>query len=425
MSAVMNPAAGVEVPGARSLGAGAAWAFAGSVAAAASQWGTLAVLARLGSQETVGRYVLALAITAPITLLAGLNLRVVLVTDARREHPVGEYLALRLVTATAVVPIAALLAVAAGYGAPELTVIMAVAVTRALDLMADLFHGVQQRAGRLDRVGRSMAARAALSVAAMGGVVAWTGSLAWGAAALAPASSAVLVGYDLPRALPLLRAEPLAAGWARGAARLAWTALPLGVVTMLIALYTNIPRYFVEVRLGVAELGVFAAAASLQAVGNTVVAALGQAAVPRLAVQHAGGDRAGFRRLLARLLVGAVVLGAAGVSVAALAGGPILAFLFGPEYARGSTALLWVMAAAGAGHVAGFLGYAVTAARRFWVQLPVLGAACAAAALSCAWLVPRYGIAGAGAALLCAAFMQALAFVPAVLRAARDRGSAS
>jgi O-antigen/teichoic acid export membrane protein len=58
------------------------------------------------------------------------------------------------------------------------------------------------------------------------------------------------------------------------------TALPLGLVLMLISLNTNLPRYVIEHRLGTRELGAFAAVASFMAAGTTIVNALGQAAHP-------------------------------------------------------------------------------------------------------------------------------------------------
>lgn len=397
------------------MGASTAWAFAGSAALVASQWALLLVLARLADAETVGRFVLALALTAPVALLAGLSLRAVLVTDVHRAHPFADYLGVRAVSAAAVV--IGVAGVAAGYDAATAWIVGLMGVARAVDLVADLFHGVLQRGNRLDQVGRSQAARGVLTVAGVGGAVAATGSLAWGAAAMAAASALVLAAYDLPRALPHLRGEPRSAPPPARAARLAWTALPLGVVAMLISLGANVPRYFVEARLGAAELGIFAAAASLQMAGTALVNALGQAAIARMAAQQS--DLPALRRLLGRLLAIVLVLGVAGVAVAAVAGGPLLAFLFAPEYARGADALVWAMAAAGVGYVAGLLGYAMTAARRFWIQIPVFVAACGAAAAASAWAVPRYGIEGAAAALLCASLVQAAASAAVMARTLR------
>ena len=72
------------------------WTFVGNVVYAASQWGILTVLAKLGSPEMVGQFALGLAIAAPVVMFTNLQLRGVLATDARDEYRFGDYLALRL-----------------------------------------------------------------------------------------------------------------------------------------------------------------------------------------------------------------------------------------------------------------------------------------------------------------------------------------
>src|SRR5262249_33512279 len=81
-----------------SLRANFSWSFCGNVVYAACQWGMLIVLAKLASPESVGRFALGLAVTAPVVMLSNLQLRGVLATDARQEHPYTDYLTLRLFT---------------------------------------------------------------------------------------------------------------------------------------------------------------------------------------------------------------------------------------------------------------------------------------------------------------------------------------
>ena len=58
----------------------------------------------------------------------------------------------------------------------------------------------------------------------------------------------------------------------------------------------------------------------------------------------------------------------------ALAGRPILLLLYRPEYAEHVAAFLLLAAATALGYVASILGYAMTAARYFRAQLPVIHA---------------------------------------------------
>ncbi len=60
-----------------------AWNLLGETSYSLGQWLLLVLLARLQSPEIVGQFAYALAVTAPVYLLVGLNLRVVQATDAR------------------------------------------------------------------------------------------------------------------------------------------------------------------------------------------------------------------------------------------------------------------------------------------------------------------------------------------------------
>ena len=74
------------------------WVLSGNFAYALSQWAMLAVIARLGNASMVGIFALGLAVTAPIAMLANLQLRSILATDIANEFGFGEYLLLRLLT---------------------------------------------------------------------------------------------------------------------------------------------------------------------------------------------------------------------------------------------------------------------------------------------------------------------------------------
>ena len=172
---------------------------------------------------------------------------------------------------------------------------------------------------------------------------------------------------------------------------------------MLASLNTNIPRYFIEHYWGERELGIFAALAYLVVAGNTVVGALGQSASPRLAKHHVAGDDRAFRRLLFRLLAIAVILGAAGVLAALLAGRRLLAILYDPEYADHAKAFVLLMAGSGFWYIASMLGYASTASRRIRRQSIAVVAVVLVSLLSSWILIVPFGITGAGCSSLLSA----------------------
>lgn len=370
--------------------------LAGNVAYAAGQWAVLSAIAKLGGGRMLGEYALALAVATPVALFAHLNLRAVLATDVGRRHPFGDYLAARLASTALGLVAIALLALMAGYRWPVPQAIVIIGLALSVDNVSDLYFGLLQRREAMGPIARSMAVRGLLSAGALAVVLWWTGSLLWALTALAGARLLVLLAHDCPVAS---RGEPAARTGVRAQAAILRAALPLGIVLMLASLTVNVPRYAIESRLGTAELGAFAAVASFLTVGSTVMNALGQSAMSRLARHFSAGELKHFRALAWKLAGLALLLGAAGVLAAFVLGRFVLALLYRPDYAPYSGLLAWIMAAGVAGYIAGVLGYVVTSVRSFNAQVPLLGAAAAAAAVGSWALVPRLGLHGAALAL--------------------------
>jgi O-antigen/teichoic acid export membrane protein len=188
--------------------------------------------------------------------------------------------------------------------------------------------------------------------------------------------------------------------------KLAVMALPLGFAMMLVSLNANMPRYFVEHWWGPQSLGVFAALSYLSVAGSTVVNAIGQAAMPRLALCYASDQRTGFVYTLAAMSAVAGALGAGGFAILALFGKPVLRVLYGAVYAERVDVALWVMGGATILYVASAMGYGLTSARCFRPQLPLFGVVTVVAAGASLLLVPRYGLIGAAAAQAIAGAVQ-------------------
>jgi O-antigen/teichoic acid export membrane protein len=182
-------------------------------------------------------------------------------------------------------------------------------------------------------------------------------------------------------------------------AKIAWLGVPIGVVMGLNTLIQNIPRYFVVNHLGESGLGIFAAMFYLTIVGSQFIGAICDSVSPRLARLFADGDYVVFRTVIAKLTLVALLLGGAGLLVAIVAGKPILSMIYRPEYARNISTLAWLMASSGPLFVATVLGYAVLAMRYFHAQVPFRIIHLIAVYALCSFLIPKYGLDGAGKAI--------------------------
>ncbi len=415
------------------------WTFAGNVVYALCQWGMLVSIAKLGTPEMVGQFALGLAITAPVIMLTNLQLAQIQTTDAKREYSFADYLGLRLMMTSAAVVVILGIVLFMHQDVDTKLVILAIMCTKAVEAISDVYYGLFQQRERMDRSGKSLLYRGVMSVVALWATVYLTRSVFWGVIANLAVWTLVLLFHDAPWATRLLReskglqgtGNPADGGPARARfdrhimARLAKLAFPMGVVMMMLSLQTNIPRYFVERFGGAHQLGIFAAVAYLMTAGRLVVIALGTSASPRLAKYYAESNPRAFRSLLLRLLSIGVALGAAGVVIVHFAGRQLLELFYGPDYSAYSDVLMLTMIAAAVSYLATSFTQALTAARYFAVQLPVLVATATLLTLCCFRLIPSMGLLGAGWSLIIVASAQsvgALAVLTHALIALDRRG---
>jgi O-antigen/teichoic acid export membrane protein len=386
-----------------SLRRNVAWTLVGNVAYSGCQWLMLVMLTKMTNASMVGQFGLGLAVTAPVFQFSNLQLRAVQATDARHEYRFDQYLGVRLIFTVLGFLVVAALASVGGHSLRASLVVLLVGAAKSVECVSDIFQGLFQRQEQMDRVAKSLMYKALASVVAVGAILAVFHDVLIACAALAAAWLCVFLAYDVTRGRRVL------AQWAgrlrpsfsmQVFKRLFLLALPLGFVMMLLSLNANLPRYFLDLRWGDRELGIFSALIYCMVAGNTVVNAVGQSASPRLANYYAAGQMRGFRRLLLRLLLLGGGLGAAGVIVAVFAGRPLLVFLYRPEYAAHTDTFIALMVAGAIGYISGFLGVAMTAMRGFKPQAWIHAGCTLLGLVACSVLVPRMGILGAAFAVI-------------------------
>lgn len=408
----------------------------GNVVYAACQWGMLVAIAKFGSPEMVGQFTLGLAITAPVLMFTNLHLRTVQVTDAKRQFLFGDYLALRIIGTTLGMLTIGIIVATAGYRQDTSLSILWIAIAKAFESISDVCYGLIQQNEQMDRIARSMIVKGILSLILMTLGVYISGGVLWGTIGLAVAWGIVLVCLDLPNAskftidsslsqsvktrtslqpfklakiLPHLNITMPQCRWdVETLTKLAWLSLPLGLVMMLISLNLNVPRYFIQNYLGEKTLGIFGALSYLMVAGSIVIAALCESASSRLAKYYAAAERRKFGMLLVKLMTICGGFGLGGILLASIGGKQVITMLYRPEYAQHQEVFIWLMLAAGISYVSSALGYAMTAARYFRVQIPLFMVVTATSALGCVWLIPLLGMKGAALALVMAAAIQFL-----------------
>jgi len=419
-----------------SLRRNCSWIISGNVVNMGCQWGRVVLLAHLAGVEKVGMVVLAFAISTPVNVLAYLGLRGTVATDTKGEYRFGDYLALRLITATLAMLVVAAIALASPYTAETTFVILIVAVGELFRSTSDVFHALFQQHERMDRMAISIMIRGLLMLGLLALGISLTGSLVWGMLGFPLAMALTFFGFDLPAGARIVNAPPRAGTgashdnartpgglkpqWnARTLVRLTCLTLPLGIAMMMSSLAQSIPRYVVGHLLGLHTLGIFVMVLYLALVGAKLVAAMSQSAGPRLAKHYAAGDRAAYCRLLGKLLGITVALGVGVVLVVAVLGGSILALLYGAEFSQYAELAVYLMAAGTMMYLTAPLAQAVDAMRRFKTHLAVRVVGIVTLLILLPVMIETYGLHGAAAAMFIGYLVTILGLAGVILTAIR------
>ncbi|MCG7408999.1 oligosaccharide flippase family protein [Paenibacillus sp. ACRRX] len=365
------------------------WTLLGNVVYAACQLGMLVVLARMGSVKDVGLFSLALAISAPVFMLANLQLRGVIATDASKHHPTGAYISLRIVSSCMA------LLVVAGFAAvylPDRTAALAIILMGAakfFEAISDVLYGWWQQHEKMDWSGSSLMMRGIVSLVVFGGTYYYAGELATALAAYAGSWMLLLMLYDWPRAVRLKgfkwRSSPVQ-WW--GLIKQCW---PLGIVMMLVSLQANVPRYLIADAYGHEALGYYSALLYVTVAITTVVSSLGQSVSPRLSRAWAQHDEGTVKSVLNKSMYVISGMGVAAMIIIAVAGKWMLSLLYGSGYDAYYDLLILLVLGAVIGCVASLFGFALTAARVFKAQL-IINAAGVGVTLAAQYLFIQLGM---------------------------------
>jgi len=304
------------------------------------------------------------------------------------------------------------------YGAQTTRVILIVGVAQLVDCISENYFAIAQRGERMDRIAKSQMFRSLLSMTAVGLLVYFTRSLVWGVAGYVLGRAVVLLLYDSSQATYAMGGissadstflERITPQWNfRKQFRMLWVALPLGFVSVLGSLNSNMPRYFIEKNFGAAEVGIYSALNYVPAAALMIATALGYAVFARLSKLYFDGDLRGFKIVLGKALAVCAALGLAGMLGGAVVGRQVLTLLYRPEYAEHLNLLLWLLVVGAVGCVASCLGCAMSAASQFREQPPLFLVVMGTSFMACHFLIPRFGLRGAALAALVAMCVQLL-----------------
>lgn len=314
-----------------SMRANIIWNSVGSMVFLACQWLTTVLVVRLSDgYGAAGLLSLVMSVVGTFSTFAMYKMGTYQVSDVKRENSSNEYLGFRFVTlvlafggcvvySLVTCPLDALPAIVLYF------------IYKAIGLVIDIFHGIDQVHRRMDIIGKSFILQGIFSIVFFAVVFGATQSLEWAIAAMAFSSLIVLFAYDLPRSrlfgdfgrritvsktIYLLKRS-----FSAVLAALAGSAI------------STVPKQLLLIALGDAALGIYssvAAPALIVQMGATYLYAPMLSVFPECYLK---GDKLSFVRLLARTVVGILLVSIAASILLALIGEWVLCLLFGDSIA--------------------------------------------------------------------------------------------
>ena len=177
---------------------GFSWLAVGNIVNAACAWGRLALLARLGNTAMIGQLTLALAVCGPIAALADLGLSGSLISDAKRQYRIGDYLGLRLATCALAMLVIVAVAWTGGYDRESAELVVLAGLLVASESVCELFQAVLQRREEMRWVAISLMVRGVLGLVLFTLGIRFGGGVASGVCGFVLAAVTTLLMIDIP-----------------------------------------------------------------------------------------------------------------------------------------------------------------------------------------------------------------------------------
>ena len=384
------------------------WNVAGSVAFIGAQWLMTILIVHLADYSAAGYFALGLSLTNVFTNLSYFCIRNFQVSDTSGKYSADIYVTHRLLASIAAFALYGLFVLANGYPLSVTVFLCLFMLYRLSEPIADVFHGIDQKAWRLDIAGASFLLRGILMLLVFIVAESVSGSLSVTTFAMLAAVYLVIALFDIPRSRCL---QPFALRWDKNALlSLTRECLPLFAYAVCLNAVVPITRYFLERIAGSETLGYYSSAAIPASVIQLLASYIFTTFTALFSAYRREGEKKKFLRLFWRLTAALAGLTAFALLCCALLGEWALTLLFTERIRPYAYLLLPTVFCCGVIAMIWFLGMILTILRDGRGMLAgALAGMLVAAGLSAPCIL-WFGVDGVNAALFAASMATLLIF---------------
>lgn len=175
------------------------WNLIGSTASAFTSLFFMMIVTRINGIDDAGIFSFAFSMASMFWIIGVYSGRTFQITDTNKKTTDSDYFYAKFATCLAMLIFAIIFCITRGYDLEKITIIMFLVVFRALEAFSESCYAVIQKKDRLYQVGRSLFFKALFSLGSFLMIDLLTGNLVFSCIMIAFAHMLIIAFYDLPR----------------------------------------------------------------------------------------------------------------------------------------------------------------------------------------------------------------------------------
>lgn len=236
------------------------WNSIGNFTYLVCQWLITVIIVRLADYREAGVFSLAMSITNTFYAVASWGIRTYQVSDVDNKYRDNAYIYSRYITCILAIGACGVFTILNRYDWEQSIVIIIYMFFRAVEAYIDVIHGIDQKADRMDVIGKSFLVRGVVLLLGFTLMLVITGGVLWSVVFITVSSVLVCAVYDIPKSRKMM--SDYSQTSYKEIRRLLLESLPLVIYTFLMTVVNFIPRYFLEKIDGSELLGIYASIAT-------------------------------------------------------------------------------------------------------------------------------------------------------------------
>lgn len=295
-------------------------------------WLITIIVVVISGYEDAGILAYATSIGNMYFALAVYNMRVYQISDVTDENTQGNYVAMRIITACGAMLIMTTYLFLTTSSLPLLLATLCMFLFKADESMSGVYYGVEQRAGRMDYIGKSQIARGLVILVLFSSALYITQCLDLSILAMSVACIFITIYYDRTNASRFFSVAPCIT--IKKGVYLLKRCFPAALTLLIMGSVIPVSRQIFEHTFGSELLGVYAAIATPTVLVQVLASYLYSPLLGPIAEAWNGGKRKRLAGIITKVLVAFLSISVLLVVLAFLFGDDLLVFLYGESIAE-------------------------------------------------------------------------------------------